>query len=138
MWRWWWYRTADGVVGRIEEDEEEDLLAAAPGIEIYITVLFQVLKSPGLGRACSWAGPGLRFFEAQALESRARTALVILMYRLAHCCKDVASIADMRLITRLRNHSELTQTAYVGGENAGGWVTAEGIHEGDILGLARS
>jgi hypothetical protein len=38
------------------------------------------------------------------------------MYRRAHCCSDVARRAHVRLITKLRNQSELTQTAWLGGE----------------------
>jgi hypothetical protein len=41
-------------------------------------------------------------------------------YRRAHCCNNVAKSAHVRLMTKLRNHSELTQIAYLGGENGGG------------------
>ena len=41
-------------------------------------------------------------------------------YRRAHCCSNVARRAHVRLITRLKNQSELTQTAWFGGENGGG------------------
>jgi len=50
----------------------------------------------------------------------------------------VAKKAHIRLIARLKNQSELTQIAYFGGENAGGWTTAEGEVARDMLGLARS
>ena len=37
------------------------------------------------------------------------------------------------LITKLKNQSELTQTAYVGGENGGGLRTVEPMDErGDV------
>jgi len=41
---------------------------------------------------------------------------VILMYRRAHCCSSVARAAHVRLMVKLRNHSELTQMAYFCGE----------------------
>src|SRR6266851_599980 len=50
---------------------------------------------------------------------------VILRYRRAHCCTDVASMAHVRLITKLKNQSEFTKIAYVGGEKVG-WVTTDG------------
>ena len=52
------------------------------------------------------------------------------MYRRAHCCNDVANSAAVRLITKLRNQSELTQMAYLGGENGGGLGMLEGIDVG--------
>jgi len=42
------------------------------------------------------------------------------MYRCAHCCPNVATVAPERLIAKLRNQSEFTQIAYLGGENTGG------------------
>jgi hypothetical protein len=47
-------------------------------------------------------------------------------------------MAYVRLITKLKIQSEFTHTAYLGGENAGGWVTAKGIVEWDALMRARS
>ena len=41
------------------------------------------------------------------------------MYRRAHCCNSVASVAHVRLITKLKNQSAFVQTAYNGGEKAG-------------------
>jgi len=41
-------------------------------------------------------------------------------YRRAHCCKDVANIAHVRLIAKLKNQSEFTQMAYLGGKKSGG------------------
>ena len=51
---------------------------------------------------------------------------VAVMYRRAHCCSDVAKRAHVMLITRLKNQSEFTQMAYIGGENGGGVATVEG------------
>jgi hypothetical protein len=47
-------------------------------------------------------------------------------------------MAYVRLITKLKNQSEFTHTAYLGGENAGGWATVERIVEWDALMRARS
>jgi len=47
-----------------------------------------------------------------------------------------SSRAQVRPIAKLKNQSEFTQTAYVGGENGGGLV--EGIDERDELGSART
>src|SRR6266850_2875154 len=41
-------------------------------------------------------------------------------YRRAHCCSDVASSAQVRLITRLENQSVLYQIADLGGLNVDG------------------
>ena len=60
------------------------------------------------------------------------------MYRRAHCCNDVSSMAHVRLITRLRNQSMFTQTAYLGGEKAGGETNEEGVDGRDALGSAWS
>ena len=48
-----------------------------------------------------------------------------LRYLRAHCCSSVASRAQVILIAKLKNQSELTQTANVGGENGGGEVGRE-------------
>src|SRR6266850_2803475 len=64
---------------------------------------------------------------------------VTFMYRRAHCCSNVANSAQVRPITKLRNHSELTQTAYFGGENGmDGSGSMEGIRMWDPLESARS
>ena len=55
---------------------------------------------------------------------------MILTYRCAHCCNDVANGAAVRLITKLRNQSEFTQMAYIGGENGGGLGRMEGMDAG--------
>ena len=57
------------------------------------------------------------------------------MYRRAHCCSNVASRAQVKLIAKLKNHNALTQIADNGGENAGG---ADRVRRTDELGLARS
>ena len=44
------------------------------------------------------------------------------------------SVAHERLIARLKNQSEFTQMAYLGGENAGGSAKADGI-DGETSGL---
>ena len=41
-------------------------------------------------------------------------------------------------MAKLKNQSELTQTAYIGGENAGGMDGVEGVVESDLLGSERS
>jgi hypothetical protein len=60
------------------------------------------------------------------------------MYRRAHCCNNVASRAHVRPITKLRNHSELTQTADFGGEKGGGLAGMARIDALDRFGSARS
>lgn len=55
------------------------------------------------------------------------------MYRRAHCCNDVAKRAHVRLMTKLKDQSEFTQTAYVGGENWGGVETVEGMEVGGMV-----
>ena len=40
-----------------------------------------------------------------------------LRYLRAHCCNRVASIAQVRLIAKLKNQSEFSQTAWGGGVN---------------------
>jgi len=45
-----------------------------------------------------------------------RGGWVILMYRRAHCCSNVARKAHVRLMVKLRNHSILTQMACFCGE----------------------
>jgi hypothetical protein len=49
------------------------------------------------------------------------------MYRCAQCRIDVASVALVRLISKLKNQSEFTQIAYRGGENTGGEVKGDGV-----------
>jgi len=46
------------------------------------------------------------------------------MYRRVHCCSNIASRAQERVITKLKNQSELTQMADFGGEKVKGldWV----------------
>jgi len=63
---------------------------------------------------------------------------VSLIYRRAHCCNDIADRAQVRLIHKLRNHSEFTQIAYLGGENGGGSVVGMGVGSTVMLGLART
>jgi hypothetical protein len=63
---------------------------------------------------------------------------VIVRYRPAHCCSNVASRAHVRLMTKLRNQSELTQTADFGGENGGGSAGVARIAARDTFGSARS
>ena len=53
------------------------------------------------------------------------------MYRRAHCCNDVATIAHERLITKLKNQNVFAQTAYLGGMNAGGLERVEDT-DGDV------
>src|SRR6266852_5843540 len=50
-------------------------------------------------------------------------------YRRAHCCNDVAHKAQLRLMTKLKNQREFTQTAYLEGENGGGVATGGGVDE---------
>jgi hypothetical protein len=45
-------------------------------------------------------------------------------------------MAHVRLMTKLRNQSEFTQRAYVGGENAGGLAIVDGFDGLDALGSA--
>jgi hypothetical protein len=59
-------------------------------------------------------------------------------YRRAHCCNNVAKSAPVRLMTKLRNHNELTQIAYLGGENGGGVAGVERVDARDMFGSARS
>ena len=57
----------------------------------------------------------------------------------AHSSCNVASIAHVRLMEKLKNQSEFTQTAILDGENGGGLAEAEGIvAPRDALELARS
>src|SRR5712671_6058259 len=69
-----------------------------------------------------------------------RTGRVTLMYmyRRAHWCKDVARRAQVRLIDKLRNQSEFTQIAYLGGEKGGGLATEEGMRMGGTFRSTRS
>ena len=48
------------------------------------------------------------------------------MYRRAHLCMKVASIAQVRLITRLKNQSEFTEMADVEGDDVEESATREG------------
>src|SRR6266576_2083318 len=57
-----------------------------------------------------------------------RDGCVILMYRRAHFCTNAANIAEVRLISMLKNQSEFTHMAELAGENVealaagkGGW-----------------
>jgi len=52
---------------------------------------------------------------------------VTVRYRRAHCCTNVAAVALVRLRTKLKNQSALTQITYLGGENAGGAAKEDGI-----------
>jgi hypothetical protein len=45
---------------------------------------------------------------------------VILRYRRAQYCNNVASIAHVRLMFKLKNQSEITQMEDMGGEKGGG------------------
>src|SRR6266702_5915398 len=63
---------------------------------------------------------------------------VILMYRHAHCCSNMARRLHVRLMARLKNQSVLTQTVYVCGENASGIDGVEGTMGLDLLGSERS
>ena len=60
------------------------------------------------------------------------------MYRRDHWCSDVANRAQVRLMTKLKNHSEFTQIAYLGGENWGGLATGEGMIARVAFGWART
>ena len=59
-------------------------------------------------------------------------------YKRAHCCNKIANRAHVRLMTKLKNQSELTQTADAGGENGGGSGSVVGTVICDPLELARS
>ena len=59
------------------------------------------------------------------------------MYLRAHCCNDVAKRAQVRLVTKLKNQSEFTQTALFGGENGGG-VGGIGVRGTVPFGSART
>jgi len=45
--------------------------------------------------------------------------------------------AVVKLITKLRNHSEFTHIAYVGAENGGGLAMVEGMAARELSGAAR-
>lgn len=63
---------------------------------------------------------------------------VIVTYRRVHWCSNVANRAEVRLMARLKNHREFTQTAYSGGEKAGGVTTkGGGFDVSYAFGLAR-
>jgi hypothetical protein len=55
-----------------------------------------------------------------------RDGCVILMYRRAHFCMNVAHIAQVRLISTLKNHSEFTHMEELGGENVEALVAGDG------------
>jgi hypothetical protein len=57
------------------------------------------------------------------------------MYRRPHCCSIMARVAYVRLIAKLRNQSEFTHTAYLGGENVG--LAAVSRREADESALPR-
>jgi len=50
----------------------------------------------------------------------------------------VAHIAQLRLMTKLKNQREFTQTAYLEGENEGGLATGEGMDDRVAFGSART
>jgi hypothetical protein len=50
----------------------------------------------------------------------------------------VAHKAQVRLITKLKNQKEFTQTAYLEGENDGGLAIGEGMDEYVTVGSART
>jgi hypothetical protein len=54
-----------------------------------------------------------------------------MIYRRAHCRNSVASIAYVRLATKLKNQSVFTEIAYLGGEKAG----AERLDGRDTFGV---
>jgi hypothetical protein len=45
----------------------------------------------------------------------------------AHCCIKVANIAQVKLIVKLKNQGEFTQTTYFCGEKRGGLSGVEGM-----------
>jgi len=47
-------------------------------------------------------------------------------------------VAVVRLMTKLNHQSELTQIAYVGGENGGGLAMVEGMDSRDTFEVART
>lgn len=55
-----------------------------------------------------------------------RDGCVILMYRRAHFCMNVANIAQVRLISTLKNQSEFTHMAELGGENVESLAAGKG------------
>lgn len=57
-------------------------------------------------------------------------------YRRAHCWNNVAIKAQVKLITKLNNQSQLTQTADVGAVNeAAELVNDRGMTTGDLVSL---
>lgn len=64
--------------------------------------------------------PSVRNSRIRTSLSRMFRACAIVRYERAHCCDKIANRADARLMTKLRNQSELTQMADAVGENASG------------------
>jgi hypothetical protein len=62
------------------------------------------------------------------------------MYRYTQCCTSDTNAAPVRLISKLKNQSEFTQMACLGGENAGGSGVAKGFEVEilDVFGLPRT
>jgi len=60
------------------------------------------------------------------------------MYRRAHCCTNIASRAQERVITKLKDQSELTQMTDFGGEKVCGLDNVGGMETRVLLGSARS
>ena len=78
-------------------------------------------------KTCHWSTPSEKNARSRArLCGLYRDDRVILMYRRAHLCMNVANIAQVRLIDTLKNQSELTQMADFEGENVEESVTREG------------
>ena len=53
-----------------------------------------------------------------------------------HAPACVVRIAHERLMTKLKNQSEFTHTAYLGGENAGGVATVDAVDGRGTFGSA--
>ncbi len=60
------------------------------------------------------------------------------MYRRAHCCNNIASNEQERVITKLKDQSEFTQTVDLGGEKVGGLDRVEEAGTSVLLESARS
>lgn len=83
-----------------------------------------------------------KFSTPSAKKARIRARLcglyrreVLLMYRRAHCCSNVARRPHVRLMLKLKNQSEFTQIAKLGGVNGGGLASKGGIDMLDLLPL---
>jgi hypothetical protein len=63
---------------------------------------------------------------------------VTVIYLRPHCCINMANMALIRLLTRLKNQKELTQMEYLGGENGGGLEIGEGMGVRDAFGSTRT